>query len=30
MSRLKDAGVTEAAIIGEVTGVGFGRIRVRT
>jgi selenide,water dikinase len=28
MKRLKDAGVTEAAIIGEVTGAGTGRIRV--
>ena len=29
MSRLKDAGVTEAAIIGEVTGTGVGRICLR-
>jgi selenide, water dikinase len=28
MSRLKDGGVTEAAIIGEVTGAGAGRICV--
>ncbi len=28
MARLKDAGVAEAALIGEVTGTGAGRIRV--
>jgi selenide,water dikinase len=28
MNRLREAGVTEAAIIGEVTGTGVGRIRV--
>jgi len=28
MRRLRDRGVTEAAIIGEVTGTGVGRIRV--
>lgn len=28
MSRLQERGVTEAAIIGEVTGTGVGRIRV--
>ena len=28
MTRLKEAGVTEAAVIGEVSGTGVGRIRV--
>ncbi len=29
MKRLKERGVTEAAIIGEVTGIGVGKIKVR-